>query len=233
MGGEGGTPCDVVLVGPLPHGPRQLDVVKAQGFYHIPVAAIPPERLPVDYVALYEPAGAFGHPQGFIRYYARVLGTQTVARRELPVLPWAGRGRPTDRYYRLDLEPLAELGSPVVNAGGGRVGFRYTRLAALLRARVVEQLALFHVAEQSLWAALEEAGIPFRIEVAGYRGRGTERAPLVLFRIRGPRGELSVRYDHAGGFRPAGGHGGRWLSPEDMPMAVADPTDLVQALRSG
>lgn len=220
-------------MGPLPHGPRQLDVVKAEGFYHIPVAAIPAERLPADYVALYEPAGAFGHPQGLIRYYARVLGTHTVLRCELPPLPWAGRGRPTDRYYRLDLDPLVELGSPIVNAGGGRVGFRYTCLTALLGARVVEQLALFHMAERSLWAALEEAGIPFRIEVAGYRGRGGERTPLVRFRIRGARGELSVRYDPDRGFRPSGGPGGGRLSRPDMPTAVADPTALVRALRFG
>jgi hypothetical protein len=125
-----------VLVAVVPHV-RDLELARAEGWYRVPLAHLP-SRFAAEYLAFYQTA-AFGDERWAVRYYAPVLRYRLVARRELlpgePDHPRAG-----ERYYRVEIGPLAALPLPVPAARLRRVSFISTTFGQLRRARDVREL---------------------------------------------------------------------------------------------
>lgn len=117
--------------------PRDLQIIREQSWYRIPLAHLP-QRVAADYLALYQTA-AFGAERWSVRYYAPILRYRMAIRREL--LPnESTHPRANERYYRLDLGPLAELPLPVPAARLRRVTFISSTFGQLRRARDVREL---------------------------------------------------------------------------------------------
>ncbi|PDW04035.1 hypothetical protein [Candidatus Viridilinea mediisalina] len=133
--------------------PRDLALAREAGWYRVPLARVP-SRLAADYLAFYQTA-AFGPERWAVRYYAPVLRYRIATRLELlPDEP--EHPRAAERYYRIELGPLAELPLPVPAARLRRVAFIATTFGQLRRASDVRQL--FHPAEDArldpdLWGA--------------------------------------------------------------------------------
>lgn len=117
--------------------PRDLALAREQGWYRVPLARVPP-RFAADYLAFYQTA-AFGPERWSVRWYAPVLRLRVLTRLELlpdePAHPRAG-----ERYYRVDLGPLAPLPLPVPAARLRRVAFIATSFGQLRRAADVREL---------------------------------------------------------------------------------------------
>jgi hypothetical protein len=133
-----------VLVAVVPRV-RDLELARAEGWYRVPLAHLP-AHFAADYLAFYQPA-IFGAERWAVRYYAPVLRYRIVSRRELlpaePDHPRAG-----ERYYRVEIGPLAALPLPVPAGRLRRVSFISTSFGQLRRARDVSEL--FHPAEDGL-----------------------------------------------------------------------------------
>lgn len=142
-----------VLVAVLPRQ-RDLELIRSEGWYRVPLARLP-ARFAADYMAFYQTA-AFGDERWAVRYYAAILRYRIATRRELlPDEP--DHQRADERYYRVELGPLATLAVPVPAARLRRVTFISTTFGALRRAYDVREL--FHPTEDAeqlddgLWGA--------------------------------------------------------------------------------
>lgn len=96
-----------VLVGSL-RKPSQLDISLIHGFYHIPACHIPPQQLPIDYVAIYQSRSLFPKDCG-IRFYGKVRNCTLVQRWEIDEIPKSSE----ELYYRLDISAWEQLEEPV------------------------------------------------------------------------------------------------------------------------
>jgi hypothetical protein len=132
---------------------RDLELARTAGWYRVPLARMP-SRLAADYLAFYQTA-AFGSERWAVRYYAPVRRYRIAARHELlPDEPHHPRA--DERYYRIELGPLAELPLAVPAARLRRVAFIATTFGQLRRANDVREL--FHPVEDDqpdteLWGA--------------------------------------------------------------------------------
>lgn len=96
-----------VLVGAL-RNRTQLEVCLKNKFYHIPVARIKDDELPIHHVAIYQSINLFGRESG-IRYYGEVTKTSVVKRREIKELPKNSE----ELYYLLEIKEWKELNIPL------------------------------------------------------------------------------------------------------------------------
>ncbi len=96
-----------VLVGTL-RMPSQLEVCLNRGFYHIPACLIPEDRLPVDYVAIYQSRTLFPEDCG-IRFYGKVKNCIPVRRWQISEIP----KNSNEWYYRLEVESWEQLDCPI------------------------------------------------------------------------------------------------------------------------
>lgn len=124
-----------VLVGTL-RRPSQLDVCLLNGFYHVPVGQISEDRLPVDYVAIYQSRRLFAKDCG-IRYYGRVKQCTILRRWEIEEIPKSSDAL----YYRFDIESWEQLDVPIQVR---EVPFThlFTNLFLLLHSKETPQLCL-------------------------------------------------------------------------------------------
>ncbi|HTU01067.1 MAG TPA: hypothetical protein VMG58_04595 [Candidatus Sulfotelmatobacter sp.] len=127
-----------IMIGPL-RGPAHLELIRREGYYHVPASAIAARRSSVDTIAFYEAASRFGGP-GAIRHFAQVRRVSQVPRRSLPGLTWPGRRGEDTIYYRFDLGPLLVLPRPIMNPDKRRVVFRFSDLDRLLHAETLRDL---------------------------------------------------------------------------------------------
>jgi hypothetical protein len=146
-------PHDRVLVAVVTR-PKDLHLAREQGWYRVPLKHLP-RQLAADYLAFYQTA-AFGSERWAVRYYAPILAYHIATRREL--LPdEQDHPRADERYYRLDIGPLARLEVPVPAARLRRITFIHTTFGQLCRARDVRELwhapAEPHPAEDTVWGA--------------------------------------------------------------------------------
>jgi hypothetical protein len=117
--------------------PRDLAIARDEGWYRVPLARLP-RRFAADYLAFYQTA-AFGAERWAVRYYAPVRRYRLLTRRELlPDEP--AHPRAAERYYRVELGPLAALPLPIPAARLRRVTFIATSFGQLRRARDVREL---------------------------------------------------------------------------------------------
>lgn len=138
--------------------PRDLALAREAGWYRVPLARVP-RRLAADYLAFYQ-TGAFGAERWSVRWYAPVLRLRVQTRLELlPDEP--GHPRAGERYYRVELGPLAALPLPLPAARLRRVAFIPTSFGQLRRAADVREL----------WRPTEDAGPGDDLWGAGLAGR--------------------------------------------------------------
>lgn len=135
-GGEGYIMEHEVLIGTVKNK-KQFEVNFAEKFYHIPEAVVPKDMLPVEYVALYLPAGTFGDEDGCIKFYGRVVKTELVRRGEITSIP---ARNPDMTYYRFDIEEWKKLESPIIRECGGIYAKAFTSLEKLLSAKKLSDI---------------------------------------------------------------------------------------------
>ncbi len=135
-GGEGYIMEHEVLIGTVKNK-KQFEVNFAEKFYHIPEAVVPKDMLPVEYVALYLPAGTFGDEDGCIKFYGRVVKTELVRRGEVTSIP---ARNPDMTYYRFDIEEWKKLESPIIRECGGIYAKAFTSLEKLLSAKKLSDI---------------------------------------------------------------------------------------------
>lgn len=117
--------------------PRDLELVRVAGWYRIPLHSAP-RGLAVALIAFYQTA-IFGPERWSVRYAAPLLRVSVVTRRALlPEEP--DHPRADQRYYRLDLGPLAPLPAPIPSRRLRRITFIPTSVGRLLYARDVAEL---------------------------------------------------------------------------------------------
>lgn len=139
-----------VLVGTL-RKPSQLDVSLIHGFYHVPVGQIPEERLPVDYVAIYQSRSLFAKDCG-IRFYGRVKQCTVVRRWEISEIPKASDAL----YYRFEILRWEQLEEPIAVR---EVPFThlFTNLFLLTHAEETPQLLLKSPSQYRRYQAIKNA----------------------------------------------------------------------------
>lgn len=135
-GGEGYIMEHEVLIGTVKNK-KQFEVNFAEKFYHIPEAVVPKDMLPVEYVALYLPAGTFGDEDGCIKFFGRVVKTELVRRGEITSIP---ARNPDMTYYRFDIEEWKKLEAPIVRECGGIYAKAFTSLEKLLSAKKLSDI---------------------------------------------------------------------------------------------
>lgn len=117
--------------------PRDLALARDAGWYRVPLARLP-RHFAADYLAFYQTA-AFESERWSVRWYGAIMRYSIVTRRELlPDEP--EHPRANERYYRVELGPLAALPLPVPAARLRRVAFIATSFGQLRRAMDVREL---------------------------------------------------------------------------------------------
>lgn len=124
---------DDVLIGSL-RNREQLDVCLKHNFYHVPVHCIPDDKMPVNYVALYQSKNFYGE-YGGINYYGKVASFAVVSRDEITEIP----GKSTSKYYRFQIEKWIKLPETIKISTAGSY-FSYTNLYKLFRASHTHEL---------------------------------------------------------------------------------------------
>jgi hypothetical protein len=144
---EGAWVLPGVLVGGL-RRPGQLEVCLEHGFYHLPAAALPEERLPVAYVAIYQSQTLFPQDCG-IRFYGKVKSCTLVPRRQIREIP-----KESDEwYYRLEVDRWEQLENPI-EVREIPVIHLFTNLFLLTHSREVPELTLQTPEEYRRYQAL-------------------------------------------------------------------------------
>ncbi len=125
-----------VLIGTVKNRP-QLEVNLKEKFYHIPEAVIPKNMLPVEYIALYLPSGAFGKESGGIKYYGRVKVVNVIRRGEISSLPSRNSNI---MYYKFDVDEWLPLQNGISCERGGIYTKAFTSLDKLFSAKKLSDI---------------------------------------------------------------------------------------------
>ena len=125
-----------VLIGTVKNK-KQFEVNFAEKFYHIPEAVVPKNMMPVEYVALYLPAGTFGDEDGCIRFYGKISATKIVKREEITSIP---SNNPNIMYYKFEIEEWKRLENPIIRECGGIYAKAFTSLEKLLSATKLSEI---------------------------------------------------------------------------------------------
>lgn len=125
-----------VLIGTV-RSKTQFEVNYSEKFYHIPVAVVPKDMLPVEYIALYLPEGTFGDEEGCIRFYGKIRASKIVKREEIENIPSKNYG--TD-YYKFEVEEWKRLDFPIIRECGGIYTKAFTSLEKLLSAKKLSDI---------------------------------------------------------------------------------------------
>lgn len=147
------SPNSLLLVAVIP-SPRDLEIARVLGWYRIPLRRAP-KVVAVDYLAFYQPTGAFGARGGQIEFVAPVRGHELTTRAELirdePDHPHA-----REEYYKLSLGPLVQLPHPLPAGDWKRITFLYTTGELLEQAGTINDLVIPGEERKVLWQALRE-----------------------------------------------------------------------------
>lgn len=177
---------DIVLVALL-NKPRDLEIIRTEHWYRIPVRHAPAHLMQTRYVAFYL-TKAFGERKWTIREYAPVRGHELVRRCDL-FPEESDHPRARDAYYKLQLGTLIELPRPIVSRHGRRILFIWTTGDKFSRAVELNDLLGRSAADDALWDALKESGIRAERQIVVRDKRARYR---VDFWIPCQRGRLAV-----------------------------------------
>ena len=125
-----------VLIGTV-KSQKQFEVNYSEKFYHIPAAVVPKNMLPVEYIALYLPAGTFGDEDDCIRFYGKICGAEIIKREEIKNIPSVNYGMD---YYRFEVEEWKRLEFPIIRECGGIYAKAFTSLEKLLSAKKLSDI---------------------------------------------------------------------------------------------
>lgn len=132
-----------------------------QHWYRIPVKSQEKwldERWPPKWVAFYQ-TNEFGPEAHAVHWYAKVRGICNLARWELfPDEP--PNAKSNKRYYRLDLEPLQRVPSPIVSRKARKIVFIPTTWGKFAKASEINDLFDESPLEDRLWEVFKERQIP-------------------------------------------------------------------------
>lgn len=183
-----------VLVGVIKDR-RDLRALLNQKWYRIPVSHAPKRRF--KYLAFYQPAG-FGRRGKGILYYARVLGSRIVQRKDL-LLDEPAHPRASHYYLMFRPGKIKKLPRPIRNKPPRRVSFGFTTLNRLLKSENILQLYNVAPTEEILKNALKRAGIRAR---AQYYVSSGDRRYYLDFAVFCRKGAVAIECDnkkaHAG-----------------------------------
>ena len=115
------------------------------------------QRWPPEYVAFYQ-TNEFGPERHGIHWYAKVRKISNVARQEL-FPEEQTNAKSNKRYYRVDLEPLQRLSSPIVSRKSRKIVFIPTTWEKFANACEINDLFDDSPLEDRLWAAFRERQI--------------------------------------------------------------------------
>jgi predicted component of viral defense system (DUF524 family) len=140
-----------VMVG-VANGSDHLEYHLRTRTYHIPADQLHRGWSHIEYVALYEPAGASADGLNGVRRWGRVVNAKLVERSEIAIP--SRRRRPTGQYVLFEVDKWQNVG-PVVPAGYGVRRRIYTTPYLLKRARQLPELSLKSEDEIRLWKELQ------------------------------------------------------------------------------
>ena len=177
---------DAVLVALLNH-PRDLEIVRGEHWYRIPIKHAPARISQAQYIAFYL-TRSFGECKWSIREYAPVRGHELVRRRDL-FPDEIDHPRADDAYYKFQLGQLIALPRPIESRAGRRLLFIWTTGDKFLRAVEINDLLGKSEADDALWSALKQSQIAGERQIIVRDMRARYR---VDFWIPCARGNLAI-----------------------------------------
>lgn len=139
-----------------------LDTLKAERWYHIPVATAPKrwrEGWRPRVMAFYQ-GKVFGKEEGYqIRYYGEVDSIDTVPRGELFPDDEENRHKAEHLYYRIQLKELQMRYRPILSYRPRRLVFVPTTLEKFEQAEQINDLFDGSPLEDRLWSALKYVNV--------------------------------------------------------------------------
>lgn len=164
-------------------------ILQEQLWYRIPVASAP-KRWPPKYLALYQ-TKIFENEGYAVNYYGAVRDVQVVERKEL--FPNEIESAKAERkYYRVRLESLEKLATPIQSKRPRRLVFIPTTWQKLIRANGINDLFDESPLEDALWAGLKTLSIPAERQWDELIG---EKRYFLDFAIFCEKGKIDVETD--------------------------------------
>ncbi len=135
-----------------------LDILKNEGWYHIPVDNAP-KRWPPEVMAFYQ-GRVFGKDDAYqIRYYGEVKQIDVVPRRELFPDDKENQYKAEKLYYQIQLDDLLQREMPIISYRPRRLVFVPTTQAKFEAADQINDLFDGSPLEDRLWSALKYINI--------------------------------------------------------------------------
>ena len=182
------TPRGELLVAII-NRPADLEIVREQGWYRVPVRSAP-KRWPPQWLAFYQPK-VFKDEAYSVNYYGRVTKIRIASREELfPHEPPSDRTG--QRYYQVFLEQLERRLRPVVSQRMRRIVFIPTTWAKFATATEINDLYDDSPLEDDLWQELKRLNIPAERQMDF---KGEQARYLLDFAIYCVRGRIDIEAD--------------------------------------
>ncbi|MBK8421785.1 DUF559 domain-containing protein [Candidatus Villigracilis saccharophilus] len=135
-----------------------LDILRTEGWYHIPVESAP-KRWPPKALAFYQ-GKVFGDQEAYkIRHFGEVQKIEIVPRKELFPGDEQNAAKAKKLYYRIQLEELQTRPAPIVSYRPRRLIFIPTTFEKFETASQINDLFDDSPLENRLWNALKYIGI--------------------------------------------------------------------------
>ncbi|GAB6137959.1 DUF2357 domain-containing protein [Halanaerobaculum tunisiense] len=151
-----------VLVGALSKK-KQLDIVLAKNFYHIPCKRVDLADHKLKYIAIYQSKNKFSSDYG-IKYYGRIKKWE-VKQREKINLPLT-KNNPKQPYYVFYIDQWKELNNPILPDGYGVSGSHiYTNDMLLHKAETLSELSIKNLKQWRVWLELSRLREELEVEI--------------------------------------------------------------------
>jgi very-short-patch-repair endonuclease len=135
-----------------------LEILKTEGWYHIPVETAP-KRWPPKILAFYQ-GKVFGKEEAYkIRHFGEVSQIDIVPRKELFPNDEKNLHKAENLYYRVQLNKLEELTKPIISYRPRRLVFIPTTFKKFQLAEQINDLFDGSPLEDRLWQALKYISI--------------------------------------------------------------------------
>lgn len=135
-----------------------LDILKTEGWYHIPVETAP-KRWPPKVMAFYQ-GKVFGREEQYkIRYFGEVGKIEVVPRKELFPNDQQNQYKADRPYYLVQLKDLQIRYQPIISLRPRRLLFIPTTLEKFERAEQINDMFDVSPLEDRLWSALKYINI--------------------------------------------------------------------------
>ena len=135
-----------------------LDILKNEGWYHIPVDTAP-KRWPPKVMAFYQ-GKVFGNEEAYkIRHFGEVKKIDIIPRKELFPDDEKNQNKAENLYYRIQLKSLEERFTPIISFRPRRLVFIPTTLDKFENADQINDLFDGSPLEDRLWTALKYINI--------------------------------------------------------------------------